>query len=115
MNPSRFCCIGFIPLLLLALPGAAAVNEVAKLSPGVYFHEGDLKGHGHCNNGWIVFEDFVLVIDANFPAGAMEILPKIKASSERPVRFAFDTPHHGAHAYGNLFWIENGAVPVGHT
>jgi cyclase len=102
-------------LLLLAWRAGAVVNEVNKLSPGVYFHEGDLKGHGHCNNGWIVFEDFVLVIDANFPSGAMEILPKIKASSERPVRFAFDTHHHGDHAYGNLFWVENGAVPVAHT
>jgi len=39
----------------------AEVNRVEKLAPDVYFHEGDLKGHGHCNNGWIVFDDFVLV------------------------------------------------------
>jgi len=114
MNPSRFCCFGLVLLLPLAWPVGAAVNEVNKLAPGVYFHEGDLKGHGHCNNGWIVFEDFVLVVDANFPSGAQEILPKIRASSERPVRFAFDTHHHGDHAYGNLFWVENGAVPVAH-
>jgi len=110
-----FYFLWLVPLLLLALPGVAAVNEVTKLAPGVYFHEGDLKGHGHCNNGWIVFEDFVLVIDANFPSGAKAILPKIKESSERPVRFAFDTHHHGDHAYGNLVWVENGAVPVAHT
>jgi len=108
-------CLWLVLWLVPAWAGGAAVNEVVKLSPGVYFHEGDLKGHGHCNNGWIVFEDFVLVIDANFPSGAKEILPKIKASSERPVRFAFDTHHHGDHAYGNLFWVENGAVPVAHT
>src|SRR5205814_5696927 len=33
----------------------------------------------------------------------------------KPVRFAFDTHHHGDHAYGNQFWVENGAVPVAHT
>lgn len=94
---------------------SAAVNQVDKLAPGVYFHEGDLKGNGHCNNGWIVFEDYVLVIDGNFPSGAKEIIPKIKATTEKPIRFAFDTHHHGDHAYGNLVWIENGAVPVAHA
>ncbi len=111
--------IANILLLTAALlqPGVslAAVNQVENLAPGVYFHEGDLKGHGHCNNGWIVFEDYVLVIDGNFPSGAKEILPKIKAVTEKPIRFAFDTHHHGDHAYGNLVWVENGAVPVAHA
>jgi len=57
----------------------AQVNEVQKLAPDIYFHEGDLKGRAHCNNGWIVFDDYVLVIDGNFPSGAKEIIPKIKA------------------------------------
>src|SRR3989449_6831303 len=93
----------------------AAVNQVENLAPEVYFHEGDLKGHGHCNNGWIVFEDYVLVIDGNFPSGAQEIIPKIKAVTEKPIRFAFDTHHHGDHAYGNQVWVDNGAVPVAHV
>jgi hypothetical protein len=36
---------------------SAEVNVVTNLAPNVYFHEGELKGRGHCNNGWIVFED----------------------------------------------------------
>lgn len=91
------------------------INKVDQVAPDVYFHEGDLKGSGHCNNGWIIFEDYVLVIDANFPSGAKEILPKIRALTERPIRFALDTHHHGDHAYGNQIWVENGAVPVAHT
>jgi len=91
------------------------VNKAERIAPDVYFHEGDIKGHGHCNNGWIVFEDYVLVIDANFPSGAQEILPKIKAVTDKPIRFAFDTHHHGDHAYGNQVWVEQGAVPVAHT
>ena len=35
----------------------AEVNQAEQIAPDVYFHEGDIKGHGHCNNGWIVFED----------------------------------------------------------
>jgi len=93
----------------------AEVNKAEQIAPGVYFHEGDIKGHGHCNNGWVVFEDYVLVIDANFPSGAQEIIPKIKAITDKPIRFAFDTHHHGDHAYGNQTWVELGAVPVAHT
>src|SRR5258706_5429881 len=101
-----------------ASPAANAVvdlNKVDPLSKDVYFHEGDLSGHGHCNNGWIIFEDYVLVIDANFPSGANEIMPKIKALTEKPIRFAFDTHQHGDHAYGNQIWVENGATPIAHT
>ncbi|MEY2408568.1 MAG: cyclase [Verrucomicrobiota bacterium] len=101
--------------LLLTSTAPAGVNEVTNIAPSVFFHEGDLGRHGHCNNGWIVLDDYVLVIDGNFPSGALEVLPKIKATTEKPIRFAFDTHHHGDHAYGNLVWIENGAVPVAHA
>ena len=93
---------------------AGQINTVKELAPGVYFHEGDLRGKGHCNNGWVIFEDFVLVLDANFPSGAQEIIPKIKAQTNKPIRFAFDTHHHGDHAYANQVWADNGAVPVAH-
>jgi glyoxylase-like metal-dependent hydrolase (beta-lactamase superfamily II) len=96
------------------LTDAPEVGKVETLAPDIYFHEGNLA-FGHCNNGWIVFEDYVLVIDANFPSGAQAILPKIRAITNKPIRFAFDTHHHGDHAYGNQFWVENGATPLAHT
>jgi len=99
----------------LASISRAEVNKAEELAAGVYFHEGDIAGKGHCNNGWIVFDDYVLVIDANFPSGAQEILPKIKEISDKPVRFAFDTHHHGDHAYGNQIWADQGATAVAHT
>ena len=105
----------FSLILFPGISGRAEVNQVQKLTPTVYFHEGDIKGKGHCNNGWVIFEDYVLVIDANFPSGAQEILPKIKALTDKPVRFVFDTHHHGDHAYANQFWVENGAIPVAHA
>ena len=101
-------------LFLFAGAAHAQINQVQKLAPDVYFHEGDIKGKGHCNNGWVVFEDYVLVIDANFPSGAKEIIPKIRAITDKPIRFAFDTHHHGDHAYGNQVWVNEGAVPVAH-
>jgi cyclase len=100
---------------LCALAGNAAVNEVQKIAEDVYFHEGELSHSGHCNNGWIILDDYVLVIDANFPSGAKVILPKIRALTDKPIRFVFDTHHHGDHAYGNQFWVDNGATPVAHA
>lgn len=102
-------------LLGSATAARAQVGEARKIAPDVYFHQGDIEGKGHCNNGWVVFEDYVLVIDSNFPSGAKEIIPKIRAITNKPVRFAFDTHHHGDHAYGNQVWVEQGATPVAHT
>lgn len=91
------------------------VGEVDQLSDSVYFYQGNIEEKGHCNNGWIIFADYVLVIDANFPSGALEILPKIRSLTDKPIRFAFDTHHHGDHSYGNQVWNENGATPIAHT
>jgi len=91
------------------------VDKAAQVANGVYFHQGDIEHHGHCNNGWVIFKDYVLVVDANFPSGAQTILPKIRALTSRPIRFAFDTHHHGDHSYGNQVWMENGATPLAHT
>jgi cyclase len=105
---------------LLAGPLPAGMAEAAKddiVAPDVYFHEGQVSDTADavCNNGWIMFEDYVLVIDANFPAGAKLIIGKIRAMTDKPIRFAFDTHHHGDHAYGNQIYVENGGVPVAHT
>lgn len=94
-----------------AAPLAAQIDTVQAIAPGVYFHQGDLR-RGHSNNGWIVFADYVLVIEANFPSGAKVVMPKIKETSDKPVRFAFNTHHHGDHAYGSQIWADAGATIV---
>lgn len=102
--------------LMLAITGSvsAQINTVQQVAPGVYFHEGDPR-RGHSNNGWIVFEDYVLVIDGNYPSGATIALPKVKETTDKPVRFTFDTHHHGDHAYGNKIWADAGATLVAST
>lgn len=107
---ARLVAIG----LCAAATTFAEVNVVEKVAEGVYFHEGDIGRKGHCNNGWIVFKDFVLVVDANFPSGAEEVIPKIRKITDKPIRFAFDTHHHGDHAYGNEVWHQQGATIVAH-
>ena len=112
----RLALCPILCLAFLASPAAqpSAVGRVQQLAPDVYFYEGDIS-KGHCNNGWVVFEDYVLVIDANYPSGAREVIAKIRELTQKPVRFAFDTHHHGDHAYGNQVWVEQGATPVAHT
>jgi cyclase len=43
------------------------------------------------------------------------VIPKIKETTDKPIRFAFDTHHHGDHAYGNRVFVEQGATPVAHV
>jgi len=101
-------------VLVAALSAVAEVNKVETLAKDVYFHEGDIGRKGHCNNGWIVFKDYVLVIDANFPSGAEDVIPKIRQITDKPIRFVFDTHQHGDHAYGNQTFADLGATPVAH-
>jgi len=105
---------------LLGGPSPAGMEEGAAadmVAPDVYFHEGTVTDNADavCNNGWIVFEDYVLIVDANYPAGAKLMISKIRALTDKPIRFAFDTHHHGDHAYGNQIFVDNGGVPVAHT
>jgi cyclase len=56
---------------------------------------------GHCNNVIIEMDDYLVVIDANFPSGANLVMEEIKEVSDKPVKYVFDTHHHGDHLYGN--------------
>ena len=92
----------------------AQVGEVKKVAPDVYFYQGDIDGKGHCNNGWVVFEDYVLVIDANFPSGAREVIPKIRALSNKPSASP-STPITTGPCLRQPGWVDEGATPVAHT
>jgi cyclase len=98
-----------------APPAAKAAFEVEQVASGVHFAEGDIEGRGYSNNGWVEFDDYLLVIDANYPGGARDLGSRIRAVTDKPVRFAFDTHHHGDHAYGNQVWEESGATAVAHV
>jgi cyclase len=103
---------GFGLLLTLALfktRGEAQPNSFSEVVKGVWFREGDLS-LGHCNNTVIEMKDGLVVIDANFPSGARAVMADIKKVSSKPVKYVFDTHHHGDHLYGNAVWTKIGAV-----
>lgn len=85
-------------------------GRVRELAPGVFFWQGDRATRTQTNVGWIIFDNFVLVIDANFPWGARDILAEIRKTTSKPVRFVFDTHYHADHTYGNVVFAEAGAT-----
>ena len=107
-------------LLSAAFTFWASANEtrpgsVTTISPGVWFRQGELEAMGHCNNIIIEMKDYLIVVDANFPSGARLTLDDAKKLSGKPVRYVFDTHHHGDHAYGNPVWTRAGATTLAHV
>ncbi len=109
-------------LLLLAFTGLGGVALVVtqsnattetmrRIVPGVWFREGDMD-QGHCNQVIIEMKDYFIVVDANYPNGATGAMADIKRLSSKPVKYVFDTHHHGDHLYGNSVWTQAGATTI---
>lgn len=79
--------------------------------PGVWFREGDME-QGHSNNVIIEMKDYMIVVDANYPSGARAAMEDVKRLSKKPVKYVFDTHHHGDHLYGNAVWTQAGATTL---
>jgi cyclase len=116
MKNARFWMLssfGFLAsLAFLASNSDAKPETVQKITDGVWFREGDLKNLGHCNNIIIEMKDYLIVVDANFPSGARATMADVKKISSKPVKYVFDTHHHGDHAYGNAVWTDAGVTTL---
>ncbi|MGX5817387.1 MBL fold metallo-hydrolase [Chitinophaga lutea] len=106
----------------LPASGEPAFQRAEEIAPGVFFLKGKTRyfengnyNEVECNIGWILFDDFVLLIDSNFPGSGAAILSEIRKTSSKPIRFIFNTHHHGDHLYGNSFWATEGATPVAYA
>ncbi len=119
--------LGFCSHLALAvdpaptsLKPAMKYNEVREVAPGVFFRFSQISAtdpnlpFGGSNNAWVVFKDYVVVIDANFPKEARDVIAEIRKTTNKPIRYVFDTHHHGDHAWGNAVWAAEGAAVIGH-
>jgi glyoxylase-like metal-dependent hydrolase (beta-lactamase superfamily II) len=103
----------FAALLAAALQtGGAPSAQTTRLAPDVYMRAAEPDKHIIANAGWVVFRDYVLVIDANYPWGARPILDDIRKTTNKPVRYVFDTHYHGDHAHGNAVFVDAGATVV---
>jgi len=98
-------------LALMVSRSDANPETVRIVVPGVWFREGDME-QGHCNNVFIEMKDYLIVVDANYPSGARGAMADAKRLSSKPVKYVFDTHHHGDHLYGNPVWTEAGATTI---
>ncbi|MEO7652802.1 MAG: MBL fold metallo-hydrolase, partial [Bryobacteraceae bacterium] len=116
MKTARIWIAGAFALLgslaFFAARSDAKPETVQQIMSGIWFREGDLKAYGHCNNIIIEMKDYLIVVDANFPSGAKAALADAKRVSSKPVKYVFDTHHHGDHAYGNAIWTQAGATTL---
>jgi phosphoglycerate dehydrogenase-like enzyme/glyoxylase-like metal-dependent hydrolase (beta-lactamase superfamily II) len=109
----------------LALPLSAGepipkmqFNDVREISPGVFFRYSSISAtdktipFGGSNNIWVVFKDYVVVYDANFPKEAGDVIEAIKKTTDKPIRYVLNSHHHGDHAYGNAVFSKAGATIV---
>jgi cyclase len=104
-----------VVLLMLCLwtrPGRAEPGAVQQIAPGVYVWQGDRDKREPANCMWVIFKDYVVVVDANFPWAAKEILTKIKGTTDKPIRYVLNTHYHGDHAYGNSQFVDAGATII---
>jgi len=81
------------------------------IAPGVWFLLGD-SSKGYSNTTVIEMRDYLIVVDANYPGRAKELLQIIPTLSPKPVRYVFDTHAHGDHSYGNSTWTAAGATTL---
>jgi glyoxylase-like metal-dependent hydrolase (beta-lactamase superfamily II) len=94
----------------LVVAGRAQGSPPHVIAPGVWFLTGDTNGYS--NTVIIEMRDSLIVVDANYPGRAKELLTITKQLSPKPVRYVFDTHHHGDHAYGNSVWTAAGATTM---
>ena len=92
---------------------ASTVQELARqIAPGVFFWQGNRDLRQPANCVWVQFKDYVLVVDANFPWAAKQIMSQIKGTTHGPVRYVFDTHWHNDHTFGNCIFTDAGALVV---
>jgi cyclase len=100
-------------LLLFCIVRCASGQDASpqKITNGVWFLIGD-STKGYSNTAVIEMDDYLIVVDANYPGRAKELLGVVKGLSKKPVRYVFDTHAHGDHSYGNSVWTAAGATTV---
>jgi glyoxylase-like metal-dependent hydrolase (beta-lactamase superfamily II) len=105
------CVLAFAGVVLTAAAQSGAPRLVA---PGVWFLLGD-SSKGYSNTAVIEMKDYLIVVDANYPGRALELVQLVKTLSPKPARYVFDTHAHADHTYGNSTWTRAGATTLAYS
>ena len=79
-----------------SLPQQPATLQIQQVADSLYVITG-----GGGNVGVLITGDGVILVDDQFERHVPDILGKVKALTSKPVRFVFNTHHHGDHTGGN--------------
>src|SRR4051794_37253518 len=72
-------------------------NDVREIAPGVFFRYSSISAtdksipFGGSNNIWFVFDEYVVVYDANFPKEAGDVIAAVKKTTDKPIRYVLDS------------------------
>jgi glyoxylase-like metal-dependent hydrolase (beta-lactamase superfamily II) len=90
---------------------AAQPGVMKEIVAGVWFRESG----GGCNNIVIEMNDHLVVVDANYPGLALDLVRDIQGKFTKPIKLVIDTHHHPDHLYGNLVFTKLGATTIAHA
>ncbi len=102
-------------ILFCTITASAQKPLVRELAPGVFYYFGDELQQKSANCLWVVFNNYVLAVDANYPWGAEEILQEIRKTTNKPIRYVLNTHYHHDHTFGNYVFAKAGAQVVSTT
>ena len=90
--------------------GSESLADLESLAPGVYVRVPPLETPDESpgNQGVVVFDDGLLIIDAGPPHVAAPLAERLASRFEVPVRWLFATHFHPDHSLGSSMWAADG-------
>jgi len=107
------------------IKGTAAAS-VAAVIPGLTGLQFDVSGFSELRRGigtyvnkggtigWMIRDNAVVIVDAQFPESAADCLAGIKERSSRPIDYLINSHHHGDHTNGNPIFKDHVQHIVAH-